>query len=330
MLFCYKNRVSMLFNEFISKNRTLIMGFAMISVMLYHQHFFWSNPFVDFCHYFGYWGVEIFLFLSGFGVVHSLKKNDLTTYYKNRAKRLVLPCVFVGSIKFVLLHLGFDEVTNSNPILQITNLSLWYIYAIVVYYAFAPMMMKMINRYGKFFLIATCVFSVGCSFIPFSKSPYYLIEYLGWIFYRLPVFVFGMFLVDHSIKLDLKKILFCGLALLLVCMLLRIKMIKYHWHLYGFNILLMLATPTMCLIGGMLLNNICTIKMRLIKIFSWFGTSSLELYLWHEFVFENILKKDYFVSFNIGMKCIFSLIIVIFFVLVTCFFKQKILSLMKS
>lgn len=57
------------------------MGFAMISIMLFHQPFFFDNLFVGFFHLFGYWGVEVFLFVSGFGIVHSLKKNSIPVYY---------------------------------------------------------------------------------------------------------------------------------------------------------------------------------------------------------------------------------------------------------
>lgn len=71
------------FNRLISKYRTRIMGCAMIAIMLFHQPFFYSNPLVDFFHLYGFWGVEVFLFVSGFGVVYSLRKNSLKQYYIN-------------------------------------------------------------------------------------------------------------------------------------------------------------------------------------------------------------------------------------------------------
>lgn len=55
------------------------MGFAMISIMLFHQPFFYRNPFVDFFHLFGYWGVEVFLFVSGFWYSLFIKE-ELNTY----------------------------------------------------------------------------------------------------------------------------------------------------------------------------------------------------------------------------------------------------------
>lgn len=77
----------MFFNELISKYRTPIMGCAMIVVMLFHQPFI-SDSYVDgLFRLFGYWGVEIFLFVSGFGIVYSLQRNDVRTYYRNRMRR---------------------------------------------------------------------------------------------------------------------------------------------------------------------------------------------------------------------------------------------------
>jgi peptidoglycan/LPS O-acetylase OafA/YrhL len=67
----------MTFNELISKYRTPIMGCAMIVIMLFHQPFIYDSYVDALFHQFGYWGVEIFLFVSGFGIVYSLYRNDV-------------------------------------------------------------------------------------------------------------------------------------------------------------------------------------------------------------------------------------------------------------
>lgn len=120
------------FNRLISKYRTRIMGCAMIAIMLFHQPFFYSNPLVDFFHLYGFWGVEVFLFVSGFGVVYSLRKNSLKQYYINRFKRLFPACIIVGICKLIFSFLGFKEFIVSNTFLLVTNIYLWYIYAIIV------------------------------------------------------------------------------------------------------------------------------------------------------------------------------------------------------
>lgn len=87
------------FNRDISKYRTAIMGIAMISVMLFHQYFTSVIPFNLF-HNFGSWGVDVFLFLSGMGIVRSLNNNSLKVYYLRRLKRILPSCILCGSIKY--------------------------------------------------------------------------------------------------------------------------------------------------------------------------------------------------------------------------------------
>ena len=60
-------------NSYISEVRTPLMGIAIIMVMLFHSDFgvlgCLNKPFA---HY-GHWAVDIFLFLSGFGISYLLQ-----------------------------------------------------------------------------------------------------------------------------------------------------------------------------------------------------------------------------------------------------------------
>ena len=70
----------------ISEHRTLLMGVAMLSIMLFHQGWIWGwNPFFAFFHFYGNWGVDIFFFVSGFGLYYSLKRDyNVISFYKRR------------------------------------------------------------------------------------------------------------------------------------------------------------------------------------------------------------------------------------------------------
>ena len=60
------------YKQDISEKRTLLMGVAMLSIMLFHQGWIWGwNPFFAFFHFYGNWGVDIFFFVSGFGLYYS-------------------------------------------------------------------------------------------------------------------------------------------------------------------------------------------------------------------------------------------------------------------
>ena len=60
----------------LSKHRSAIMGFAILWIMLFHLHV--SVDFTPFMiiKRLGYGGVDIFLFLSGFGLYYSCSKEN--------------------------------------------------------------------------------------------------------------------------------------------------------------------------------------------------------------------------------------------------------------
>ena len=131
------------FNTIIKENKLYIMGCAMIAILLVHQPFFFGNYFVDFFHMYGLWGVELFLFVSGFGIVYSLKKNTTKKFYAHRVKRMLPTCLIVGILKFIISFFGFKEDIHNNLLLLITNLYMWFIYAIAVYYLVSPLLYKL-------------------------------------------------------------------------------------------------------------------------------------------------------------------------------------------
>lgn len=294
-------------NEIISKNRTAIMGFAMMSIMLFHQPFFYGNPFVDFFHLYGFWGVEVFLFVSGFGIVHSLKKNSLAIYYTNRLKRLLPSCLLVGIGKYVLVQMGFVEFSNAHVVLLLTNLYLWYIYAILAFYLIAPLLYKGICEYGILLFIGVCLFSYGCTIIPFGDSQFYLINHLGWITSRLPVFMMGMMYAASPINISVKKTVIIGAVFFVVCMILQLGsiMVKYQWKVPYLNLLLLFATPMLCVLGSYM--NKWATKIKLSRVVSFFGTFSLELYLWHEYIFWNAVRDERFSAIHPSILFVLAL-----------------------
>lgn len=268
------------------------MGCAMITIMLGHQPFFYESHFVGFFHIYGSWGVDLFLFVSGFGIVHSLKKNSIKHFYKNRAIRLLPACLIVGCLKYILTLCGFVEFASSNLILLLTNVYLWYIYAIIVYYILSPWLYSALERYGVIVLVSVCVLSFLCSFVPFYKSPYYLINHIGWLTARLPIFVLGMYVVLHPLRIKLQYIIGGGVIIFVIAAILKLTtiMVRFKWNVPYLNLLVMLSTPMLCIVAGKISHIASYIKLD--SAISFFGKYSLELYLWHEFIYWNLLKND--------------------------------------
>lgn len=108
----------------ISDNRSYLMGIAMVSIMLFHQDWIYGwNPIFAFFHFYGNWGVDVFLFVSGFGLYYSLKNDHrVIPFYKRRIIRILPLCILCGLFRYIVDHIlpvgvggyptGVHEVTS--------------------------------------------------------------------------------------------------------------------------------------------------------------------------------------------------------------------------
>ena len=317
------------FNKLITSERTCLMGCAMIAIILFHQPFFSHNPVVDFFHLYGFWGVEVFLLLSGFGIVRSLQRNSLRQYYLNRARRLLPACLFVGVIKLLLTHSGLDGSWTRNPFLLVTGLDLWFIYAIVVYYALAPLIYACLKRHGLATLLTICVLTIAGTHMHLDNSPYYLVNHLSWLNGRLPVFVFGMYLALYPLKYRLRSIFATGMVFLVLCMAccLMWKM-GQQWRLSFYHLMLLPATLAMCLLGHGLIW--LAEKIRCTGVLTFFGKYSLELYLWHEFIFTIFCRKTMFGDMGTPLRFLIAVALSLVAAYLTSLAVSRLMNLRKS
>lgn len=285
----------------ISEYRESIMGIAMLSIMLFHQYFISIIPFNIF-HNIGYWGVDIFLFLSGIGLVNSLKKNKIKRYYGRRFIRLAPSCILCGLTKYLIfICLGPSVIILKKGlnigIWSIASLDLWFIYTIIILYLLSPLLHWILNKwaYQTIIIILLFFFING-----FTLKPEVGFEWMSpqgvtsWTLERLPVFTAGMFISMNKLRLD--KFTFLSASFLLAAVFLEyIRKTEYSIYInqvyQTFALLLgMPALLTICI-------SILKIFPNYIKIFlSFWGTYSLELYLVHEFIFWTM--KIVFVDTN--------------------------------
>jgi len=196
----------MTLKNIISGNRTFLMGLAMISVVLFHNPISYIPGLTTvFCR-FGHWGVDIFLFLSGFGCTYSLLKDDENTtnkimkFYQRRCGRLLPTCILVGIVVY-LLDMYFDCENKQVPLfIRAISLHQWYIQASILAYIMTPFIYYTLKKYHEIALIVLCgcfyILSVVCP--PFENHDWLK---LNWILYRTPVFIFGMYIAIHDLKL---------------------------------------------------------------------------------------------------------------------------------
>jgi peptidoglycan/LPS O-acetylase OafA/YrhL len=92
--------------DFVSKYRTELMGVAIFWIFFYHTGV--DIPILHGLFSVGWIGVEIFFFVSGFGLCASLQKNPSTgSFYKRRLVR-ILPTwwLILGAMNIIGVRLG--------------------------------------------------------------------------------------------------------------------------------------------------------------------------------------------------------------------------------
>lgn len=151
----------------ISKHRNEMMGFAALWIYFFHE---WKNIFESFriCRLIqrvitciGFCGVDIFLILSGIGLVFSIRKNSTWVFYKNRFKRLFLPYLIMNVLYAIALHRGFKEALYyfSGLRFLVENVygMLWYLQFILFVYLLFPLYWKVFKKASNKML-----FTIGC------------------------------------------------------------------------------------------------------------------------------------------------------------------------
>ena len=316
------------FISLISKYRSFIMGIAILWIGIYHIPLRTQIPVLHFIDDNGYGGVDFFVFLSGFGLYYSLKKDDdngrlnIFAYIKRRVLRFLpsyIPFIIVWMIVKKISHRiyiteMFGNLTWSGWWNGDENQFNWYIDLLLLLYIIAPFIYSIITRASKrlmaMVLVLIFVMMVGIAFFHGQ-----LIQAMS----RLPIFVLGMslpVLADSSdvpgnsantvtqkiTHLLLNKWVWIilsvfGIALLYFC---RVQTFVDCWHYglfwYPFFLIVPGLTLLLCNLGRLLDKS--KFGALLVKGVSELGKASFEIFLFHLGVFEFFqLKGTYDLSF---------------------------------
>lgn len=271
----------------ISKYRSEIMGIATLWVMLFH---FRANmhiaPF-DYLSSIGYGGVDIFLFLSGFGLYCGFSKcKSNKEFYLRRFIRVYPLYLFVIIIHSVLLHkfnplnMLMKSIGLGYFIPLVSNASYeWYVPTIMLFYLFFPLIYKLLNvnmlKWGGYLtglgLILTGIL------ILIHKGTIILTTS------RIPIFVIGsVFGYCYINGISLKRLpLLCVLALITLCT--EIFLVnrfdnEFLWRNAIYWLPFMIIVPGLCLMLCYIFEKVKVPKSNFLK---WVGSISLESYLVH-------------------------------------------------
>jgi len=176
----------------ISNYRSELMGWSILWIMMLHFGFYGVTP-LGFVAQYGYAGVEIFMFLSGFGMYFSLDKSpSLITFYRRRLFRIFPAYYIIGLLtSFLIFH-----DTASQYLFRYTTIGFWmvdglfadwFIPSILLLYLLSPFF-KAIGNKG---LAAITILILVLSFFLVELNDLIDTEHY-FLLYRVPAFLYGM------------------------------------------------------------------------------------------------------------------------------------------
>ena len=102
------------------------MGLSILAVVYFHTPYTETGSFLrNYLHDAGYWGVDVFLFLSGLGACHSLAARGGRGYLCRRARR-ILPGLYLFMIPWAFLMWFSWGMTRWDLLGTLTLLGWWF------------------------------------------------------------------------------------------------------------------------------------------------------------------------------------------------------------
>lgn len=304
-------RINFTLND-ISRFREELFGLAIISVIVFHyfERIYRAcllgqidNGFLKILASFvigsvGSVGVDIFIFLSGFGIYYSLaKSSDYLSFYHRRVKRVVIPYLVVGCVYWLIndIFLKNESVTcflYHYSLLSFWvegNRTFWYIAFICLLYIISPIVYYFDSKGMVGSIIIWVLFCIGVYVadpLVFSKIEIAIC--------RGPLFFFGMYCAYLTNR---KKFIFdAKTALLVFGLSIPIKIITtlkgfaLRRFFNGFYALFLI-------IFFIIIRKLMKTNSFFSYILIFAGKYSLELYITHT-AFGNLMANLGFTSYN--------------------------------
>ena len=185
----------------LSQYRGELMGLAMLWVMLFHAYEFdFASPYLNAFKWLGFSGVDMFFLLSGLGLYGSIVRRDepFRSYFRRRCAR-VLPAYWlvVGLYSLWLRLQGRISITTALWSLStlhywfhIPGAFNWYIPALLLFYALAPLWVKVLRRcrYRGLVTLLTFPLAYGIYRLSIPVGLNYMSDFLD----RIPTFAAGL------------------------------------------------------------------------------------------------------------------------------------------
>ena len=278
--------------RFLSQYRSCIMGIAILLIMLYHYHP-WPIPGDNLIGAYGMLGVDVFLFVSGFGCYYSLSKDPQAParhFYMRRFIRILPASIIAG----LLLIYPFRGHGIYDLLLSAMGLNTWYIRTILILYLATPFLLRYFKRHHASycsFLALSIVVIMATMLLHWLLIPHFsvfhpLTQTVTWTLARYHAYALGLFLpLRVSMGMQERNWAWATSICLLsipaflwrACGISLPSQINYYTAILAFPLYL----PALVALLVLFCRNAHYIPGRILSLLNWLGAHSLEIYLVH-------------------------------------------------
>lgn len=196
----------------VSRYRGELMGAAILFIILFHVPLARSDAFFGLRRC-GNIGVDMFLFLSGVGLWYSWVKNPSASHFYKRRLLRIFPTWLVISSIYYLQRFNFETGDYLDLFLDITvnwgfwlndELTFWYVPAIMMLYLWAPLYMKLIQRYPVYRWLPILMVC-WCVIVQWVVPIHQAVGHIEIFWSRVPIFFIGINcgeLVRRDVRLE--------------------------------------------------------------------------------------------------------------------------------
>ncbi len=276
--------------RWLGQYRNELKGIAILWVVFFHALIPCTGILWD-IQKLGYGGVDVFFFLTGFGLYHSLKKGGGLGSYMDRRLWRILPAYLPVVVAWMMcMFPGYGLTTTQTIRSAMGNLFMvgfwfdvpkvfnWYVSALFLFILLSPVLYGWLSESQKpvrtLMILLGAAFGIGLCCIGDDR-------YMG--LSRLPIFILGMaFAMDWrpAINVHAKRALYIssfavGLALVLLCHTRYPELLNdyaMYWHPF------VLITPGLCVFLSFLFHKAERVKAVFAPL-RIMGEASFEIYL---------------------------------------------------
>lgn len=260
------------------------MGLAIFWIFFYHTGI--DIPGLRELFALGWMGVDIFFFVSGYGLCASLTKRSSTkSFYIRRINRIIptwwLILAVMAIVGTIASLKGFPK-SASDYFYWFTGLGWWtgncnfewYIPTLIIFYILAPLFSRMSKKY--------LAISIGITIIAAVMLGYFhLFQHVYMSYSRIPIYITGFLLYKihaQRASIPLKKVIYISVPGAIIFLLgMYVRLSDLTWGLTIARVSIPLFIVPMLWLISLLIKKCKPLE----SVLSFLGLISLEIYLLH-------------------------------------------------